>query len=80
MMQKIRAFLRREEGAVTVDWVALTAGVALFGMAIAYLIIDGGIDPLAGALNTQLTTAGGNISAPVPTAADAALIGNGQAD
>lgn len=68
MLQKIRSFLRREEGAVTVDWVALTAGVALFGMAIAYLVIDEGIDPLAGKLNGAL--AGAAITTPTPAAAD----------
>ncbi|MEL6977237.1 MAG: hypothetical protein AAGM38_00970 [Pseudomonadota bacterium] len=56
MLQKIRTFLRRDEGAVTVDWVALTAGVALFGLAIAYFIIENGIDPLAGSLSTKLAT------------------------
>lgn len=38
MIRSITAFLRREEGAVTVDWVVLTAAVvALAGVAFASL-------------------------------------------
>ncbi len=29
MLQKVRAFLAREDGAVTADWVVLTAGIVM---------------------------------------------------
>jgi hypothetical protein len=37
----IRRFLRREEGAVTVDWVVLTGGILIFGIVAASLIAQG---------------------------------------
>lgn len=36
-MKRYLAFLRREEGAITVDWVVLTA----LGLALLSLVIDG---------------------------------------
>ncbi len=35
MLSAIKQFLRDEDGAVTVDWVVLTAGIVLFGVAMA---------------------------------------------
>jgi Flp pilus assembly pilin Flp len=66
---KLRKFLRRfgenESGAVTVDWVALTAGVIVVGLAIVWYIMDQGVDVLAGKIVTGLaqvdpTTTTGN--------------------
>jgi len=37
-MDQVRSFWRREEGAVTVDWVVLTAVVSGLGMAVAYTL------------------------------------------
>lgn len=38
MLHRIRNFLNREDGAVTVDWVVLTAAIASFGtIVITYL-------------------------------------------
>ena len=34
MYDRLREFLHREDGAVTVDWVVLTAGVCFFGVGI----------------------------------------------
>jgi hypothetical protein len=36
MLGKVRSFFRREDGAITVDWVVLTAAAA--GMCIAFIL------------------------------------------
>ena len=47
-------FLSNESGAVTVDWVVLTA--ALVGLGLAVMgVVSGGIEDLSGDVNTQLT-------------------------
>jgi hypothetical protein len=50
-------FLRDETGAVTIDWVALTAGILLLGIAVVYGIFEGGVAQLAGSINENLSTA-----------------------
>jgi Flp pilus assembly pilin Flp len=37
-MGRFASFLRDEDGAVTVDWVVLTAGVVLLGMVVAFIM------------------------------------------
>ncbi len=39
-------FLRDDDGAVTIDWVALTAGILLLGIAVVYGVFEGGVKPL----------------------------------
>jgi hypothetical protein len=55
---KLTSGLRRlrdnESGAVTVDWVALTAGIIVVGLAIVWYIMDEGVDVLAGKIVTGL--------------------------
>lgn len=47
------AFLQNESGAVTVDWVVLTA--ALVGLGLAVMgVVSGGIEDLSGDVDTQL--------------------------
>jgi Flp pilus assembly pilin Flp len=58
-------FLRDESGAVTIDWVALTAGILLLGIAVVYGIFSNGVDPLVGQINSSLSNAA--LSAPTPT-------------
>ncbi len=51
----VRTFKNDESGAVTVDWVVLTA--AIVGIGIAVLgSVGTGIDSLTDAINTDLTT------------------------
>ncbi len=50
-------FLKDEAGAVTIDWVALTAGILLLGIALVYGIFNQGVTPLQTAINTELQTA-----------------------
>jgi Flp pilus assembly pilin Flp len=51
-LNKVTKRLRRlrddESGAVTVDWVALTAGIIVVGLAMVWFIMDDGVDVLAG--------------------------------
>lgn len=38
MSGKIKNFVTSEEGAVSVDWVVLTAGIAFLGLSVVYLL------------------------------------------
>jgi Flp pilus assembly pilin Flp len=60
MLNNIRTFAADESGAVTVDWVVLTA--ALVGLGLAVMgVISGGIETLTGNINAAFTDAGNNI-------------------
>ena len=67
-MSIITKFLRDEHGAVTIDWVALTAGILLLGIAVVYAIFNRGVNPLINSITSNLTTAVSvNVgSAPAP--------------
>lgn len=54
--KKIRAFAATEDGAVTVDWVVLSAAVISLAM-VAFWGVDGGIRGLTGNIKTTLSTA-----------------------
>lgn len=41
-------FLKSEDGAVTVDWVVLTAALVTFGIAVASTVADGATDTSSG--------------------------------
>ena len=53
MMNFFKTFTRDEDGAVTVDWVVLTAAVVGLGIA-AIATVRGGVDSLAGDIDTSL--------------------------
>ena len=40
LKNKIRNFVRAEDGLVTVEWVALTAGMVVAAVAIGYIVMD----------------------------------------
>ncbi|MEM7236915.1 MAG: hypothetical protein AAF501_03690 [Pseudomonadota bacterium] len=61
-MTKLEAFARDESGAVTIDWVALTAGILLLAIALVYGIFNQGVDPLVDTINSALSGAAGDIS------------------
>ena len=64
-------FLRDESGAVTIDWVALTAGILLLGIVLVYAIFNNGVASLGSTINSQLTNAGSLSTlptAPITTA------------
>ena len=58
-MTKFMNFLRDETGAVTIDWVALTAGILLLGITLVYSIFNNGVGSLATNINSSLTAAVG---------------------
>lgn len=66
-----RRFRANESGAVTVDWVALTAAVVVIGIGLAYAIFgDGttGVGGLVTNLTTEINQAAGNLANGVPDA------------
>ena len=65
-MTAINKFIRDEAGAVTIDWVALSAGILLLGIALVYGVFNQGVVPLAERIGTALSSA--SISVNVGTA------------
>ena len=57
-MTNFKNFLRDDAGSVTIDWVALTAGVLLLGIMVVYGIFSDGVAGLATQINTNLDSAG----------------------
>lgn len=53
-------FLRDDSGAVTIDWVALTAGILLLGIAVVTGIFSTGVTSLAEDINANLVAASPN--------------------
>ncbi len=47
-------FFRDDTGAVTIDWVALTAGILLLGIMVIYAIFNGGVASLVTSINATL--------------------------
>lgn len=52
---KFNAFLSDESGAVTVDWVVLTAAIVGLGLAV-MAVVSGGVEDLSGDISNALTT------------------------
>lgn len=50
----MKNFLKDESGAVTIDWVALTAGGLLLGVTLVYAIFNQGVDPLSQTIQSEL--------------------------
>jgi hypothetical protein len=53
-MTKFSQFLSDDAGAVTIDWVALTAGILLLGIVVVYAIFNQGVAPLVSDINSTL--------------------------
>ncbi len=53
MSSVIKRLLRDERAATTVDWVALTGGVILFGIAVIYAIFNSGVAPVVKSVGTM---------------------------
>ncbi len=65
-----RRFVTDKSGAVTVDWVALTAAVVIIGIGIVYAVFgtdDAGIGAVVNNLGGELDQAATNISGAVAT-------------
>lgn len=54
--RQISAFLVDTDGAVTVDWVTLTAGVLLVGIMVVYAIANNGVSNLVDEVNVTLAS------------------------
>ena len=70
-MTKFAKFLNDEAGAVTIDWVALTAGILLLGIMVVYAIFNQGVSPLVSKVNSTL----GNVTVNVDTGSAPTLNG-----
>jgi Flp pilus assembly pilin Flp len=51
-MEMIKTFAKSESGAVTVDWVVLTAAIVGLGLAV-MAVVSGGVEDLAGDIDTR---------------------------
>lgn len=54
-MSRLQSFLANEDGAITIDWVSLTAGVLIAGMITLYAIFNNGVGPLVDGTNEAST-------------------------
>jgi Flp pilus assembly pilin Flp len=61
-MTKFIHFLRDDAGAVTIDWVALTAGILLLGIMVVYAIFNNGVSSLVDSINSTLEGVTTNVS------------------
>ncbi len=55
-MTKFTNFLSDDAGAVTIDWVALTAGILLLGIMVVYAIFNNGVQSLVENVNSTLSS------------------------
>lgn len=53
-MNRIARFLRDDSGAVTVDWVAITAGVILLAILVVFSIFNNGVAGLVSKSNETM--------------------------
>ena len=61
-MTKFTKFLSDDAGAVTIDWVALTAGILLLGIMVVYAIFNNGVSVLVSSVNSTLTTVSAGVN------------------
>ncbi len=66
MTNFMNAFIADESGAVTVDWVVLTAALVGLGLAV-MAVVSNGVEDLSGDINTQLLTDHTALAFTVPT-------------
>ncbi len=55
-MARFARFLKDDAGAITIDWVAITAGVLLVGIVVVFTIYNHGVGPLVVNMNQTLGT------------------------
>jgi len=60
-MTEFKMFLSDDAGAVTIDWVALTAGILLLGIMVVYSIFNNGVSTLVSKVNSTLNTVSTNV-------------------
>ncbi len=64
-MIEFTKFLSDDAGAVTIDWVALTAGILLLGIMVVYAIFNNGVQSLVANINSTLSAA--SVIPTIPT-------------
>ncbi len=60
-MTTFTEFFSDDAGAVTIDWVTLTAGILLLGIMVVYAIYNGGLSNLTPNVNSTLAGAPANV-------------------
>ena len=60
-MTKFTEFFGDDAGAVTIDWITLTAGILLLGILVVYAIFNGGLSNLTPNVNSALAGAPANV-------------------
>jgi hypothetical protein len=60
-MTKFTEFFGDDAGAVTIDWITLTAGILLLGIMVVYAIFNGGLSNLTPNVNSTLAGAPANV-------------------
>ncbi len=64
-------FLSDDAGAVTIDWVALTAGILLLGIMVVYAIFNQGVAGLVNDINATLSSVTTNVNLGIAMGCDA---------
>ena len=54
VLRQFSRYVADERGAVTIDWVALTAGVLLVGIMVVYAIYNNGVSTLVSSVNDTM--------------------------
>jgi len=64
----IYGFIDDESGAVTIDWVALAAGILILGIAVVFNIFSEGVEPVVASIEDRLAVRAPALTpAPVPS-------------
>ena len=61
-MTKFTEFFNNDAGAVTIDWITLTAGILLLGIMVVYAIFNNGVSTLVSNVNSTLEGVSTNVS------------------
>ena len=76
-MTGFRKFLSDDAGAVTIDWIALTAGVLVVGIIVVYAIYNDGVSSLADNVNGMLSNLSSETTLGTVTTGDSTINGGG---
>ena len=60
-MTKFTEFFGDDAGAITIDWVVLTAGIMLMGVLVAYAILNNGVSTMVSNFNPTLEGTSSNV-------------------